>query len=188
MKVERLGIEGLLVLTPEVFCDSRGYFFETFNQAKYAELGIAEAFVQDNESESASGILRGLHFQAPPFAQGKLVRVIAGRVVDAAVDIRVGSPTFGKYALVELSAENKKQFWIPAGFAHGFVALEAGTIFAYKVTAPYSQECDGGILWNDPDLAIDWPKMDYIFSAKDQKYPRFREVFKDFSRQRPGGL
>ena len=179
MKVERLGIEGLLVLTPEVFCDSRGYFFETFNQAKYAELGIAEVFVQDNESESASSVLRGLHFQAPPFAQGKLVRVIAGRVVDVAVDIRVGSPTFGKYAPVELSAENKKQFWIPAGFAHGFVALEAGTIFAYKVTAPYSQECDGGILWNDPALNIQWPIPKPIISEKDNHLQTLEEYLKD---------
>ncbi len=179
MKVERLDIEGLLVLAPKVFCDSRGYFFETFSQIKYEKIGIAETFVQDNESESASGVLRGLHFQAPPFAQGKLVRVIAGRVIDVAVDIRVGSPTFGKYASVELSAENKKQFWIPAGFAHGFVALEADTIFAYKVTAPYSQECDGGILWNDPALNIKWPIPAPIVSEKDSHLPSLNEYLKD---------
>jgi dTDP-4-dehydrorhamnose 3,5-epimerase len=180
MEIERFDIEGLLLLTPDVFRDERGYFFETWSAAKYAELGIpADAFVQDNESESIAGTVRGLHFQAPPFAQGKLVRVIVGRVIDVAVDIRFGSPTFGKSVAVELSAANKKQFWIPVGFAHGFMALDPGTIFAYKVTAPYAKKCDGGILWNDTALGIPWPATQSpIVSAKDSQLPTLAEYAK----------
>jgi dTDP-4-dehydrorhamnose 3,5-epimerase len=180
MEIERFDIKGLALLTPDIFRDERGYFFETWSAAKYAELGIpADAFVQDNESESIAGTVRGLHFQAPPFAQGKLVRVIVGRVIDVAVDIRFGSPTFGKSVAVELSATNKKQFWIPAGFAHGFATLEPGTIFAYKVTAPYAKECDGGILWNDPALGIPWPTTHVpIVSEKDSQLPTLAEYAK----------
>ena len=146
MKIKRFDIEGLVLLTPDVLRDNRGYFLETFSVSKYAEFGIPrDVFVQSNESESVAVVVRGSHFQAPPFTQGKLVRVIVGRVMDVAVDIRVGSPTFGQFVSIELSADNKKQLWIPEGFAHGFVALEAGTIFSYKVTAPYSKESDGGI-------------------------------------------
>jgi len=178
MRVETTPIEGLLVITPDVFEDDRGCFLETYHRGRYEEAGIREAFVQDNLSVSKRGVLRGLHFQRSPHAQGKLVSVIAGRVWDAAVDIREGSPTFGKWYGVELSGENRKQFWIPAGFAHGFVALEDDTIFAYKCTDVYAKECEGGIRWDDPDLAIDWPisEDEVIVSEKDRELPMFREM------------
>jgi dTDP-4-dehydrorhamnose 3,5-epimerase len=179
MQVERFDINGLLLLNPDVFYDSRGYFLETFNEVRYAEFGITEHFTQDNLSFSKKGVLRGLHFQAPPFAQGKLVRVIVGRVMDVVVDIRGGSPTFGQHIAVELSAENKKQLWIPLGFAHGFISLEEGTIFSYKVTAPYSKECDGGILWNDPALGIKWPVAQPIVSEKDSRFPTLNEYLQN---------
>ena len=139
MKISHTDIEGLLVLEPQIFNDSRGYFFESYSKSTFQELGITEDFVQDNESCSQKGTIRGLHFQAPPFAQGKLVRVIQGAVLDVAVDIRIGSPTYGKHFSVLLSSENKKQFWIPAGFAHGFQTLENNTIFAYKCTQVYNK-------------------------------------------------
>jgi dTDP-4-dehydrorhamnose 3,5-epimerase len=179
MQAERFDINGLLLLTPDVFYDRRGYFLETFNEAKYAEFGITENFTQDNLSFSRKGVLRGLHYQAPPFTQGKLVSVLSGKALDVAVDIRSESPTLGKHIAVELSAENKKQLWIPAGFAHGFVALEEGTIFSYKVTAPYSKEHDGGILWNDPALGIDWQIEKPIVSEKDSRLPDFKEYLQN---------
>jgi len=178
MRVETTPIEGLLVITPDVFEDDRGCFLETYHRGRYEEAGIREAFVQDNLSVSKRGVLRGLHFQRSPHAQGKLVSVIRGRVWDVAVDIREGSPTFGRWHGVELSGENRKQFWIPAGFAHGFVALEGDTIFAYKCTDVYAKECEGGIRWDDPDLAIDWPisEDEVIVSEKDRELPMFREM------------
>jgi dTDP-4-dehydrorhamnose 3,5-epimerase len=154
-------LAGLLVLEPKVFADERGWFSESFNQATFnAAVGTdGYHFVQDNHSFSKAGVLRGLHYQLPPFAQGKFVRVVAGRVWDVAVDIRKSSPTFGQWYGLELSAENKKQFWIPPGFAHGFVALEDNTEFLYKTTAFYDKASEGAIVWDDAELAITWPHL-----------------------------
>jgi len=149
-------IPDVLVVQPDVFEDKRGYFFETFNQEKFAELGIKYDFVQDNESLSAKNVLRGLHFQNPPFEQGKLVRVIRGGVRDVAVDIRKGSPYYGKWVSIELTAQNKLMLWIPPGFAHGFLTLEDHTVFSYKCTGFYNRPSEGVISWNDPDINIDW--------------------------------
>jgi len=174
-------IEGLYILEPRVFEDSRGIFFETFNDLKFKEeIGLDVEFVQDNESISKKNVLRGLHFQLPPFAQGKLVRVVSGRALDVAVDIRKNSPTYGKYHLVELSSENKKQFWIPPGFAHGFVALEENTIFNYKCTNYYSPVSERTIQWNDPLLNIDWKISEPIISEKDQKGLDFATFVTEF--------
>ena len=150
------GIEGLKVITPKVFGDSRGYFMETWNEREFAEAGIDVKFVQDNQSFSSKGVLRGLHFQKE-FAQAKLVRVLDGEVYDVAVDIRKGSPTWGKHFGVVLTGENKKQFFIPKNFAHGFVVLSDTATFAYKCTEFYHPEDEGGIMWNDPKIGIDWP-------------------------------
>lgn len=177
MKFEKTAIEGVLIIHPDVFEDARGYFMESYSQRKWAEAGLSYAFVQDNESCSSKGVLRGLHFQKPPFAQDKIVRVIRGAVMDVAVDLRRDSPTYGRHVCVELSERNKLQFLLPAGMAHGFVTLEDHTVFAYKVTAPYAPETEGCIIWNDPDLGIDWKCENPILSAKDQK----GECFKDFN-------
>lgn len=150
------GIEGLKVITPKVFGDSRGYFMETWNEREFAEAGVDVRFVQDNQSFSSRGVLRGLHFQKE-FAQDKLVRVLDGEVFDVAVDIRKGSPTWGKYFGVVLTGENKKQFFIPKNFAHGFVVLSETATFAYKCTEFYHPEDEGGIMWNDPKIGIEWP-------------------------------
>ena len=176
MEFEKTTIEGLFVIKPRVFIDERGYFYESYNKAIFDKNGLDLDFVQDNQSLSHKGVLRGLHFQAPPFAQGKLVRVIQGSVLDVAVDIRPHSPTYGKYESVLLSGENKTQFWIPPGFAHGFITLEDNTIFYYKCTSPYSKESEGAILWNDPQLNIDWNIEQPIVSSKDQE----AELFKNF--------
>lgn len=158
MNVQRLDIDGLMVFEPRVFTDERGAFFESFNEAKFREAtGFTGQFVQDNHSVSHKGVLRGLHYQLPPHAQGKLVRVVAGAAFDVAVDIREGSSTFGKWAAVELSAENRKQFWIPAGFAHGFLALEDGTQFLYKTTDFWHAASERSIRWDDPEIGIKWP-------------------------------
>ncbi len=167
MKYETTPIEGLLVITPDVYEDERGYFLESYAIKKYEEYGITE-FVQDNESQSTKGVLRGLHYQQEPFAQGKLVRVIVGEVLDVAVDIRPDSPTRGKHFSVVLSAENKKQFWIPPGFAHGFITRSDTAIFSYKCTAPYDKQSERGIAWNDPTLDIDWGIESPIVSEKDR--------------------
>ncbi len=180
MQVETPNLSGLLILIPDVFADERGFFLETYNRDRYFEAGIREEFVQDNLSRSKKGVVRGLHYQAPPFAQGKLVTVLHGRVRDVAVDIRFGSPTFGQYVAVELSAENHRQFWIPAGFAHGFVALEDNTLFAYKCTNGYSKAHDRGVRWNDPALGIDWGVADPIVSEKDGKQPVLADIPKEF--------
>lgn len=180
MQVERLDIEGLFFLTTDVFYDSRGYFLETFNETRYAELGIADKFVQDNLSFSKKGVLRGLHYQAPPFGQGKLVSVLSGKVLDVAVDIRASSPTFGKYIAVELSEENHRQLFVPVGFAHGFVVLSDTALFAYKCTNVYSKENDRGILWNDPALGIDWQIENPIVSEKDQRHPLLADIAKEY--------
>lgn len=178
MEKETFFIEGLVLLKPKVFSDDRGYFLESFHKDRYLAEGIpADAFVQDNLSKSKKGVLRGLHFQRDPMAQGKLVQVLQGKVIDVVVDIRHGSPTFGKYVMVELSEENHHQFFLPAGFAHGFVALEDDTVFSYKVTNVYSPEHDGGIRFDDPDIGIEWPlqKEELIVSEKDGKLPFLRE-------------
>lgn len=162
-------IDGLLIYEPRVFQDERGLFFESFNAQAFNEaVGSPVHFVQDNQSVSKKGVLRGLHFQNPPHAQGKLVRVAFGRVIDVAVDIRKHSPTYGQHVAVELSAENNKQFWIPPGFAHGFVALEENSIFCYKCTDYYAPECEGSLLWNDQQLNIQWGIQNPIVSGKDK--------------------
>ena len=177
MTVEKLPIEGLLVFTPRVFEDDRGHFFESFNQKVFNEaVGKEVVFCQDNQSYSRKHVLRGMHFQKPPFAQGKLVRVTQGAVVDVAVDLRAGSPTYGKYAKVLLSEQNKKQFWIPEGFAHGFLTLEHNTVFNYKCTNFYNKESEGGLNWNDADIAIDWGITGQpILSEKDSVDTRFTD-------------
>jgi dTDP-4-dehydrorhamnose 3,5-epimerase len=169
MIVQKTPIKDLLILKPTIFGDARGYFVETFNQTTFQkETGVSVQFVQDNLSLSAKGILRGLHFQNPPFAQGKLVRVSRGSVLDIAVDIRKKSETYGKHVAVHLSAENQVQFWIPAGFAHGFVSLEDDTVFEYKCTNFYQPKEEGTLLWNDKALGIDWGIEHPITSAKDE--------------------
>lgn len=177
---EYCDIEGLVVVTPKVFGDNRGFFLETYSKKAFAEGGITAEFVQDNHSKSKRGVLRGLHFQKRK-AQGKLVRVSAGRVLDVAVDLRRHSPTFGKWKSVELSAENKKMFYIPEGFAHGFLTIDDNTEFQYKCTDDYAPEDDSGILWNDQDVNIDWKFAEYgltqadlDFSEKDKKQQTFR--------------
>lgn len=180
IKVTECGIEGLYVIEPTVFPDSRGYFMETYNQNDFKEAGLNMVFVQDNQSMSIKGVLRGLHFQKQ-FPQGKLVRVVRGAVFDVAVDLRSSSETYGKWFGVELSAENKKQFYIPEGFAHGFLVLSDEAEFAYKCTDFYHPGDEGGILWSDPEIGIQWPVeegMELIISDKDQKWNGIRDTFK----------
>ena len=179
MTFTRTAISDVVIIEPKVHGDSRGYFVETFVSNKLEEfLGYKINFCQDNESKSSKGVLRGLHYQLPPHAQIKLVRVISGRVLDVAVDIRKDSPTFGKYVAVELSGENKKQLLIPRGFAHGFVVLEDDTVFAYKVDNYYSPQCDRGIAFDDENLNIDWilNHNELNLSAKDTKQPKLNET------------
>ncbi|MGJ0314886.1 dTDP-4-dehydrorhamnose 3,5-epimerase [Aliarcobacter cryaerophilus] len=179
MTFTRTAIPDVVIIEPKVHGDSRGYFVETFRQDKLEEfLGYQINFCQDNESKSSKGVLRGLHYQLPPHAQTKLVRVISGRVLDVAVDIRKNSPTFGQHVAVELSGENKKQLLIPRGFAHGFVVLEDDTVFAYKVDNYYSPECDRGIAFDDKNLNIDWilNHNELNLSAKDTKQPKLNET------------
>jgi len=176
-------IPEVVLIKPTVFGDERGYFVETFQQQKFEEaIGYKVAFCQDNESKSSKGVLRGLHFQLPPMAQSKLVRVIEGKVLDVAVDIRQGSPTYGQYVTAELSAENKHQLFVPRGFAHGFVVLSNTAIFAYKVDNYYSPENDRGLAFDAPELNIDWqlPLEQLQLSSKDQKQPRLSELEKSF--------
>lgn len=177
MEIIKTPIEGLVVIRPRVFEDERGYFFESYNREVFLRLGLDMTFVQDNESRSGKGVLRGMHFQRPPFAQGKLVRVVRGSVLDVAVDIRSGSPTFGTWHAVELSAKNKLMYWIPEGFAHGFLTLEEDTVFFYKCTQVYHKEAEGCIRWNDPDLGIDWRGVTPQVSERDNMAPAFGEVF-----------
>lgn len=171
MKQIKTEIDGAVILEPHVFEDERGYFFESFSQRRFCEQVSDTIFVQDNESRSQYGVLRGLHFQKPPFAQAKLVRVVRGRVYDVALDIRYGSPTFGRHVGVVLSEENKRQFFIPRGFAHGFVVLSEEAVFQYKCDNYYMPDYEAGILWSDPALKIDWqlPKDALILSEKDKK-------------------
>ncbi|WP_133365838.1 dTDP-4-dehydrorhamnose 3,5-epimerase [Qipengyuania sediminis] len=176
MKVNRFALEGPLEIEPRKFGDARGFFLESWSRRAFAEIGIDQDFVQDNHSRSAKGVLRGLHFQ-DPMPQGKLVRVSSGRAWDVAVDIRRGSPSFGQWAAVELSAERCNLFWVPPGFAHGFLSLADDTDFLYKCTDYYALEHEGAIRWDDPDLAIAWPLEGIVpqVSAKDERAPSFRE-------------
>lgn len=182
MNVIRTEIEGLAIIEPRVFEDSRGYFFESFSERDFAEQVAPVKFVQDNESKSSYGVVRGLHFQKPPHAQAKLVRVVKGRVLDVAVDLRSGSPTYGRYFAVELSAENKRQFFIPKGFAHGFSVLSDEVIFQYKCDSYYAPHSEGSVLWNDPEIGVDWgiPEEDVQLSDKDRKSPLFKDLEKIF--------
>jgi dTDP-4-dehydrorhamnose 3,5-epimerase len=178
MKVIETPLKGALIIEPRVFDDARGYFYESYNKVKFTEAGIGVDFVQDNQSLSQKGAVRGLHGQADPFAQGKLVRVINGKVLDVALDIRKGSSTYGKHFSIELSGENKRQLWIPAGFLHGFSTLEDDTIFTYKVNNYYDKASEIGVIWNDPDLGIDWgiDQNTAVLSPKDE----LLSMFKDF--------
>lgn len=171
-------IKGVFIIEPRVFNDPRGYFFESYNQKVFDEKIGPIRFVQDNESSSSYGVLRGLHFQKPPFAQSKLVRVISGKVIDVAVDIRAGSPTYGQHVTVELSGENHRQFFIPRGFAHGFVVLSETALFQYKCDNFYAPQSEGAIAWNDPDLAIDWriPADRILLSEKDRHHPLLKDM------------
>jgi len=174
MNVLETSLSGLKIIEPKVFGDQRGYFLEIWNRKRYAEVGIDVDFVQDNLSLSRSGVVRGLHYQYPE-TQGKLVYVLQGKVFDVAVDIRKDSPTFGKWEGVVLSDENKRQLYVPEGFAHGFCVLSETALFAYKCTALYNPRVEGGILWNDPEIGIDWPVADPVLSEKDTKYPTLKE-------------
>ena len=180
MNVIETGFKGLLELEPRVFKDERGYFYESYNKQRFKEFGVEAEYVQDNQSLSQKGVVRGLHFQAPPFAQGKLVRVINGAVLDVALDIRKGSPTYGQHHSVLLTAENMKLFWIPAGFAHGFSTLEDNTVFAYKCTDVYNKESEGCVLWNDALLGIDWGLENPIISDKDAEGASWSEFESPF--------
>ena len=176
MKFTNLPIAGLKIIEPDVFEDNRGFFFESYNKKKFAEGGVNIDFVQDNHSRSTKGVLRGMHFQIDPFAQDKLVRVIQGEVYDVVVDVRKNSPTFGKWESITLSAKNKKMFFIPQGFAHGFQVISDTAEFEYKVSNFYSPEHEKGFIWNDADLAINWPIHEAILGLKDQAYPAFKQV------------
>lgn len=178
MNIVKTDIEGVLIVEPKVFGDSRGYFMEVFSERNFrAATGLDVHFVQDNESMSSKGVLRGLHFQKSPYAQSKLVRVVRGSVYDVAVDLRAGSPTFGKYVSVVLSGENKRMFYIPEGFAHGFLTLEDNTVFQYKCGAFYEPSSEGSVRWNDPRIGVEWPMVDgeRLLSEKDRKAPLLSE-------------
>lgn len=178
MEVIKTAIDGVVIIEPRIFKDARGYFFESFSQREFEEKVLKVNFVQDNESKSSYGVLRGLHFQKSPFAQSKLVRVIKGAVLDVAVDIRKGSHTFGQHVAVELTEENHLQFFIPRGFAHGFSVLTDEVVFQYKCDNFYAPQCEGAIAWNDADLAIDWriPVDKVQLSEKDRQHVRLKDV------------
>ena len=178
MKISKTDIEGVVIIEPSVFEDERGYFFESYNQAKMEEAGLHYTFIQDNQSKSSYGTVRGIHFQKGEFAQAKLVRVLEGAVLDVAVDLRKDSPTFGKYVAVELSAENKKQLMIPRGFGHGFSVLSETAVFAYKCDNVYNKASEGGIRFDDPDINIDWKinTKDAILSEKDKNAPLLKDI------------
>ena len=180
MELIKTDISGLVIIKPRVFEDDRGYFYESFKQEWFDEHVGTTNFVQDNQSLSGKGILRGLHFQKEPFAQGKLVRVIKGAVLDVAVDIRVGSPTYGKHRSIELSERNHLQFYVPSGFAHGFLTLEEQTIFSYKCTNIYNKESEGGLIYNDESLGIDWGITNPKLSNKDKDYLAFKDFKSPF--------
>jgi len=178
MNVIKTDIDGLVIIEPRVFGDSRGYFFESFSERDFKREVADVDFVQDNESKSLYGVVRGLHFQRPPYAQAKLVRVVKGKVLDVAVDLRKGSPTFGHHVAVELSEDNHRQMFIPRGFAHGFSVLSDEVIFQYKCDNFYAPQSEGAVAWDDPDLGIDWgiPADKALLSDKDRKHPRLKDV------------
>ena len=178
MEIIKTNIEGVVIIEPRIFKDDRGYFFESFSQREFEEKVCKTTFVQDNESKSSYGVLRGLHFQKPPFAQSKLVRVIKGAVLDVAVDIRKGSPTFGQYVSVELTGENHRQFFIPRGFAHGFAVLSEEAIFTYKVDNKYAPQAEASIIYNDEILGIDWSlaESQMLLSPKDKQGIAFKDA------------
>ena len=182
MEVIKTPIEGLLIIEPRVFEDARGFFEETYNEQRYRDAGIDVRFVQDNLSKSCYGVVRGLHFQRPPYSQAKLVSCIVGSVLDVAVDLRKDSPTFGQHVAVEISDKNHRQFFIPKGFAHGFSVLSEHALFSYKCDELYHPEADGGILLSDPALGIDWriPESERILSEKDKKHPLLAELERFF--------
>ena len=178
MNIIETGLSGARIIEPKVFGDARGYFFESWNRAAFEAAGIANTWVQDNESKSCFGVLRGLHYQAAPYTQAKIVRAAVGAVLDVIVDIRKGSPTYGRHAAVELSAENKRMLYVPRGFAHGFVVLSDEAVFVYKCDNIYMQSSERGIMFDDPNLAIDWriPPEKILLSDKDRKHPSFADI------------
>ena len=178
MEIIKTDIDGVVIVQPRVLADRRGYFFESYSERDFASVLGNVRFVQDNESRSSYGVLRGLHFQKPPYAQSKFVRVVKGAVLDVAVDIRKGSPTYGRHVAVELSGENHRQLFIPKGFAHGYVVLEEGTVFQYKCDEFYAPGAEGAVAWDDPDLGIDWrlPASDIILSEKDSSHQRLKDL------------
>ncbi len=180
MELIRFEIEGPVLIKPRIFEDDRGYFYESFNEETFRNSGLETNFVQDNQSLSKKGTLRGLHFQNPPFAQGKLVRVVTGKVLDVIVDIRKKSQTFGKSMKMEISGENKYMLWIPPGFAHGFLTLEDNTLFLYKCTELYNKESESGIIWNDKDIDIEWSVSEPLVSGKDLRLSTFRNCVNMF--------
>ncbi|MCO6498243.1 MAG: dTDP-4-dehydrorhamnose 3,5-epimerase [Chitinophagaceae bacterium] len=183
MTIERTDFPGLIILTPKVFGDSRGYFFESYNQKELLKEGIHYNFLQDNQARSVYGVVRGLHYQLEPYAQTKLVRVLWGTILDVVVDIRKGSPTYGKSFSIELSSENQKQLLVPRGFAHGYSVLSESAEVFYKCDAYYDKEHEGGLAWNDPQLAIDWriPADKVILSEKDSKHPGLENCANNFT-------
>ncbi len=180
MTVTPTPFRGLYIIEPQVFTDNRGYFFESWNKKAFAKAGVPFDFVQDNESGSARDVIRGLHFQVPPHAQGKLVRVLKGALLDIAVDLRRGEPTYGKHFRIHLAATDNKMLYIPPGFAHGFRTLEDDTVFLYKCTHHYNKECERTIRWDDPDLAIDWGTDAPLLSQKDRNAMPFRDFQSPF--------
>ncbi|HNS18140.1 MAG TPA: dTDP-4-dehydrorhamnose 3,5-epimerase [Bacteroidales bacterium] len=181
MQIIKADIPDVLIIKPDFYRDSRGYFFESFNKETFARNGLLMEFVQDNESKSKKDVIRALHFQVPPFEQGKLVRVVRGAVLDVAVDLRKNSPWYGKCTTVVLTSRNKWMYWIPPGFAHGFLALKDGTVFSYKCTQVYSKEHEGCIRWNDPDLNIQWGTSNPLVSGRDNQAPFFKDFESPFS-------
>jgi dTDP-4-dehydrorhamnose 3,5-epimerase len=179
MKVTALDIPDVRLIQPRIFGDERGFFYECYSQSGFAECGIPEVFVQDNHSLSAAGVLRGLHYQMPPCAQAKLVRVIRGKIFDVAVDLRKSSPTFGRYVSVTMTAEDKSVLYVPVGFAHGFLALEGPTEVLYKVSREYSPEHERGLIWSDASVGIPWPRLEvpYNLSKKDKLYPNLNDAY-----------
>jgi len=180
MKITETGLDGLYLIEPSVYKDKRGYFFEAWNHETFLKHGLDMEFLQDNQSLSSTNVLRGLHFQVPPFEQGKLVRVISGSVLDVVVDLRKSQPTFGKHFKCVLDTHKKNMLWIPPGFAHGFLTLESNTVFFYKCSQVYSKDYDRVILWNDPELDIDWGINDPIVSEKDKNAPGFSQFASPF--------
>lgn len=182
MQIVKTDLEGVVIIEPKVFGDNRGYFFESFSEREFCGKVADVKFVQDNESKSSYGVVRGLHFQNPPYAQSKLVRVVKGAVLDVVVDIRKGSPTYGKHVAVELTEDNHRQTFIPRGFAHGFAVLSDEAIFQYKCDSFYAPQSEGAIAWDDPDLGIDWriPADKIILSAKDMSHPRLKDIESSF--------